>query len=57
MKAVFKGYISLDKNAVFAVEKIYNNKVIGQKLYELKDGMDADRFIIGETYEIEGLIK
>lgn len=57
MKAVFKAYISLDKNAVFAVEKIYNNKVIAQKLYELKDGIDADKFIIGEIYEIEGLIK
>lgn len=57
MKAVFKGYISVEQNAVFAVEKPYKGLVISETHYELKDGISADQFVIGEEYDIAGITK
>ena len=57
MIAIFKGFISVEKNAVFAVERTYNGAVIGEKHFELKDGVNADCFIIGNKYPIDGLTK
>lgn len=54
MKATFQGYVSVDKNAVFT---IVANSYGFTKEYELKDGIDADKFIIGEEYVIDGLVK
>lgn len=57
MKAVFKGYISVEQNAVFAVAKTYKGLVISEAHYELKDGITADQFVIGEEYDIAGITK
>lgn len=56
MKATFKGFISVEMNAVFAVENVVNGFAISEKHYELKDGINADQFVIGEEYEIDGLV-
>ena len=57
MKAIYKGYVSTDKNAVFSVDHKYNGVVISEKHFELKDGINADGYVIGEQYEIDGLTK
>lgn len=57
MKAVFKGFISVEQNAVFAVAKTYKGFIVSENHYELKDGIDADQFIIGEEYDIAGITK
>ena len=57
MKAIFKGFVSAEQNAVFAVEKTYNGFVISETHYELKDGINADQFVIGEEYDITGITK
>lgn len=54
MKATFKGHVSVDRNAVFTVVV---NAYGFTKEYELKDDIDADKFVIGEEYEIDGLVK
>ena len=56
MKAVFKGFISVEQNAVFSVAKTYKGFVISETHYELKDGIDADQFVIGEEYDIAGIV-
>lgn len=57
LKATFKGFIAVDQNAVFAVAKAYNGFVISETHYELKDGINADQFVIGEEYDIAGITK
>lgn len=57
MNATFKGFISVDQNAVFSVEKLYGATVISENFFKLKDGINADAFIIGRTYNISGITK
>ena len=57
MKAVFKGFISVEQNAVFAIPKTYKGFVVSETHYELKDGINADQFVIGEEYDIAGITK
>lgn len=61
MKAIFKGYTSVDHNAFFAIE--HKKKIGGRELVvssrhlELKDGINADNFYIGVEYDVTNLIK
>lgn len=57
MKAIYRGHISIEQNAIFAVERERFGFVVSEKHYELKDGINYDQFIIGEEYEIDGLVK
>ena len=57
MKAIFEGHINVDKNAVFYINIERKGMVIGQQRFELKDGINADNYKIGEEYDIEGLVK
>ena len=57
MKATFKGYINVEQNAVFSVPKFYKGFQISEKHYELKDDVNADKFVIGEEYDISDLVK
>jgi len=57
--AKFIGYISIEENAMFeAPARIARNgQVISVSLFELKDGINADCYVIGEEYDITGLCK
>lgn len=57
MNATFKGYIEVDMNAVFSIPKYYKGFHVSNEIHELKDGIDADQFVIGEEYDITDLVK
>lgn len=57
MKTTFKGYIEVDMNSVFFIPRYYKGFHTSNEIYELKDGIDADQFVIGEEYDITDLVK
>ena len=58
MKAEYIGYTDVDSNAMFRTPGfVKGNLVVTWKLFELKDGINADEFVIGEEYYIDGLVK
>lgn len=57
MKATFKGYINVEKNAVFVTENKYKGIAISETHHELKDDINSDNYVIGEEYEIDGIVK
>ena len=57
MKAIFKGFTSVEKNATFTVAVKYKGIVLSEKSFELKDGINADTYQIGQTYDISEITK
>ena len=57
MKAIFKGFVTVEQNAVFHIEHKIGGHVVSRREVELKDGINADDFNIGQEYSIEGLTK
>jgi hypothetical protein len=59
MKAVFSGFISVDKNAVFSVPVINKaGKHYATSHHEVKDGVNVDGYFVGMEYDLcESLLK
>lgn len=54
MKAEFRGFIDVDRNAVFAIQHKNNYGFpVFTTLLELKSNNDADFFAFGQSYELE----
>lgn len=53
MRAIFEGFISVDKNAVFSIQYKY-----GKKIMEVADCVNVDLYVIGQEYDIcESILK
>lgn len=57
MKATFKGFTSVEKNATFSVSVKYKGVVLSEKILELKDGISADAYQIGQSYDVSEITK
>jgi len=57
MKGIFAGHIEVDSNAVFRTANYYKGNICSYTIHTLKNGVDPDRFNIGQEYALGGLVQ